>query len=335
MAIKRAVDLDRRPGRFLLTGSTNVRFLPQLAEALVGRVEILTLWPLSQGEIEGTREGLIDLLFAQEAIPWRGDDEGASRLFERMLVGGYPEVVQRSDPERRARWFETYLTTLLQREVRDLAQIEGLAELPKLLGLLATRTASLLNFTELSCASGLAQTTLKRYLALLEATFLVQRLPAWSSNLGKRWVKSPKVFLVDSGLAAHLLGADASALDRRGTILGGLLETFVLGELMRAATWSRVQPRFYHFRTQTGHEVDFVLEARGGACVGVEVKAAGSVRAGDFRGLKVLREETGEKWRSGIVLYTGSEVVPFERDLYAVPVRALWKTRDEDPIRKA
>lgn len=326
LAIKKAVDEDRTPGRFLLTGSANVLLLPQLAEALVGRMEVLTLWPLSQGELAGRREGLIDALFAGEAPEPASATESAAELWARVRRGGYPEALERRSAERRDAWFGAYVTTLLQRDIRDLARIEGLADLPRLLALVAANAGNLVSFAELSRDAGIAQTTLKRYLALLETSFLVQRLPPWSANLGKRLIKTPKLYLGDPGLAAHLLGWGESDRPELDATAGRLLENFVFMELSKAITWSRVQPRLFHFRTASGSEVDFVLEDRAGRCVGFEVKTGASVGERDFRGLRGLRDALGDRFRAGVVLHGGAETVPFGRDLFAAPVSTLWSS---------
>ena len=310
LPLKAEVDRDRRPGRFLLTGSAGAWVLPQLSQSLAGRMEILTLWPLSQGEVEGVREGFIDALYGPDASIPSFKPLAREVLWERVAQGGYPEPLSRPRPERRRAWVNSYLTTLMERDVRDLANIEGLAQLPRLLNLLAARTACLMNYAELSRSMGIPQTTLKRYLALLEATFLAHRLPPWSGNLSKRLVKAPKLFLNDTGLAAGLLGIDAARLGTDGTLSGPLLETFVVAELAKQSGWSKTKPRMHHFRMQTGHEVDVVLEDAGGRCVGIEVKA-GSVGTGDFKGLKALEGALGKRFLRGVVLYTGRETVPF------------------------
>ncbi len=269
LALKVAVDRDRRPGRFLLTGSANVLLLPRLADSLVGRMEVLTLWPLSQGEIEDVAEGFVDAVFADTLPRLTTAPEEWPGLLDRMLRGGYPEVLDRAEEDRRSAWFGSYITTLLQRDVRDLAHIEGLTAVPRLLAVLAARTTALLNFSELSRSIAMPQSTLKRYLALLETTFLLQPLPAWSSNLGKRLVKAPKVVLSDPGLIASLLAVNKERLIADRGLAGPLLENFAVMELRKQAAWSRTQPQLFHFRTQTGQEVDIVLEDSAGRLVGV------------------------------------------------------------------
>lgn len=324
VAIKPAVDQNRQPGRFLLTGSADVLLLPRLSESLVGRMEVLTLWPLSLGEIEGRREAFLDAVFAPQLPPPGPPSREGVDLAEVIVRGGFPELVAREVKSRRDAWFGAYVTTVLQRDVRDLAQIEGLTALPRLLALLASRPMGLLNYADLARNSGLAQSTLKRYMALLETTFLVQTLPAWFANVGKRLAKSPKVFLADTGLTAYLRGADVRRLRRDRHELGLLLENFVIMELKKQRGWSRVQPELFHFRTSEGHEVDLVLEDRSGGIVGIEIKGAATVGARDFKGLRVLAEAAGNRFRRGILLYTGGQRVPFGVSLHAVPVSAVW-----------
>lgn len=324
LAIKAAVDRNRKSGRFLLTESANALLLPQLSESLTGRMEVVPLWPLSQGEREGFVEGFIDAAFGSDT-PTPGGATRKESLTDRVLVGGYPEVQTMTSAERRDAWFDSYLATLLGRDIRDLARIEGLTELPRLLSLLAAQTSGLLNYADLARGAGLAQSTFKRYFALLEAVFLIRTIPAWHTNLGKRLAKAPKALVCDSGLAAHLVGADATRLREDRTLSGRLLESFVAMELTKQIAWSRTVPALYHFRALGGAEVDFVLERRAGAVVGIEVKSAATVGAADFGGLKILAETAGRRFHRGIVLYTGQEVVPFGPRLHALPVDALWR----------
>ena len=282
-AIKAEVDRERTPGRFLLTGSADVLMLPRLSESLAGRMDVHTLWPLSQGEIEGRRDGFVDAVFSADwpSTIERGIDR--RELLRRVVRGGFPEPLQRAAASRRAAWFSSYLATLLSRDVRELANIEGLTMLPRLMTLLAERTSSLANFAEISRSMGLNQSTLKRYLSLLETLFLVQPLPAWSINLGKRLVRAPKVHLVDSGIAAHLIGAEDEERLSSSEMIGPLLENFVVMELRKQSTWSTVRVSMHHFRTHAGEEVDVVLEDAAGRCVGIEVKSASSASIRDTK----------------------------------------------------
>jgi hypothetical protein len=324
LAIKAEVDRSPQPGRFLLTGSADVLLLPRLADSLAGRLEILTLWPFSQGEIKGAKESFVDAVFAKSWPAFSSSGNHRSSLVARLLLGGYPPVLSRPAYERRRAWFGSYITTILQRDVRDLAHIEGLTALPRLLSLLAARSCSLLNLAELSRSIAIPLSTLKRYLTLLETTFLVQLLPPWSANIGKRFVKSPKVLLNDTGLIAYLLGLNEERLELDSMLMGPLLENFVAMELRKQAAWSQSQPRVFHFRLQTGQEVDLVLEDAAGNVAGIEVKASATITARDFKGLRALAELAGKRFRRGIVLYTGSSPVPFASDLHALPIGALW-----------
>ena len=323
-AIKASVDRDRKPGRLLLTGSANVLLLPKVSESLAGRIEIIPLWPLSQGEIDGRAERFLDVAFAAKAAGSARAEKADLSVVERIIRGGYPEPLTRKDPQRRAAWFSSYIATILGRDVRDLSNIEGLPDLSRLLALVASRTSGLLNYSDLARGLSIPQSTLKRYLALLEATFLVTTIPAWSTNRGLRLTKAPKIAICDSGLACHLLGLDAERLASDGNARGPLLESFVTMELMKQASWSRARVQVFHFRAPSGREVDIALEDGAGRVVGIEVKSAASVGKNDFGGLMALREAAGEKFARGLVLYGGEEAVRFERDLEAVPISSLW-----------
>jgi predicted AAA+ superfamily ATPase len=321
-AIKASVDRDRRPGRYVLTGSANVLALPRIAEALAGRMEVLRLWPFSQGELEGRREGFLDALLGGDptrCAPAASRVAEGADLTDRIVAGGFPEAVARSGA-RRSRWFDSYLDTVLQREVRDIANVTGLVELPRLMMLLAARATGLVNFAGISRDLGIPQTTLKRYVALFEAVFLIRTTLAWFRNIGKRMVKSPKLVLTDTGLLAHLLGGAGSIENARGA----LLENFVLMELVKQADISHERPAVLHFRTTAGSEVDAVVEARGGRIGGVEVKAASTVTSRDIRGLQSLSEALGDDFAAGVVLHTGQETVRLAPQIWAMPVAALW-----------
>lgn len=325
LPLKAAVDRNRQAGAFLLTGSANVLTLPKVADSLAGRMELLTLRPLSQGEIEGRKENFIDAVCADDfKLPNLDSSESREDLFGRMLSGGFPEVVSRKTEVRRQAWFKSYIATLLQRDVRDLANIEGLRDLPRLLSVLAARAGGLLNYADISRSTGLAQTTLKRYAALLEAVFLIEPLPAWSGSLTKRLMKTPKLFFTDTGLLASLLGLTWSRFQLEPTLAGMLVENFVVGELRKQNGWSEREANLFHFRTQTDTEVDVVLETNSGEVVGIEIKASASVGADAFKGLRILEDELGKKFKRGIVLYAGEKSVSFGEKMSALPLQSLW-----------
>lgn len=241
-----------------------------------------------------------------------------------MLQGGFPEAAARSSTRRRASWFESYLDTILQRDVRDLARLEQLSELPNLLQILATRSATLLNFAELSRSSGLTQTTLKRYFSLLEMLFLVVRIPAWAHNPDKRLVKAPKVFLPDSAMLAWLSDMTPDKLQTLPGLPGALVETYVATELLKHLAFSQRGLSLWHYRTQADMEVDFVLEDRQGRITGIEVKASASIDGSSFKGLRHLQDTEPERFQRGIVLYGGSHFVAFSSQLLAVPLSWWW-----------
>jgi uncharacterized protein len=323
--IKMEVDRAQRPGQFLLTGSADVLLLPSVSESLAGRMEILSLKPLSQDEILGRPALFVEALFGQEQ--WQVASMSVERadICRRIVAGGFPEPLGRESEQRRAAWFKAYITSLLQRDVRDLANIEGLTDMPRLLSLLAARVGGLMNMAEISRTAGIPHTTLRRYLSLLEMTFILQPLPAWSGNLGKRLARSPKIHLVDTGLAAHLRGeADVERLVLSPS-LGPLLESFVLQELRKQLDWSATGGAAYHYRTTAGQEVDMVLESPGLGVVGIEVKASAVVTSGDFRGLRSLKEAAGSSFVRGVVVYLGDKILSFGDSLWAVPVSRIWE----------
>jgi predicted AAA+ superfamily ATPase len=324
--IKAAIDRKRQAGHFLLTGSANVMLLPKLSESLAGRMEVLTLWPFSQGELHRVRESFVDTLFSQKLVGWTGKIATVTRdeLLEIALAGGYPLAIARQSATRRDAWFQSYVMTMLQRDIRDLANIADVTAVPRLLSVVAARAGGLLNFADLSRSVALPQTTLKRYFALLEGTFLVQLLRPWARNLGKRIIQTPKVYLNDTGLLAYLLGATVDRLEAEGNLAGAVLENFVLMELRKQSTWSTTQPDLFYWRTASGQEVDVVLEDRAGRVVGVEVKAAATLSANDVRGLQALATAAGKHWVRGVVFYTGTEVIPFSANLHGVPMSRLW-----------
>ena len=322
-ALKTIVDRGHRRVRFLLTGSTNVLFVPTLAESLAGRMEILQLYPLAQCEIGGRPSRFLDTLFAG-SFKMRTASRLGSELAQRVAAGGYPAALARTTPRRRAAWYHSYTDTLLQRDVRDLARIRSLDALPRLLALVAGQTARLLNVSDLASPFQLSQPTIREYVILLGRLFLLEELAPWHSNRMSRLIKTPKLHLGDTGVGCALLGLDAAGLKQDRTVFGQLLETFVFQELRRQASWHEEEIRFHHFRDKDGAEVDIVLERRGHELAGVEVKLAASVTSSDFRGLRKLQAAAKQHFTSGVVLYDGETTARLGEGLFAVPIRELW-----------
>lgn len=323
LAIKQSVDTDQRPGRYLLTGSANILTTPTIADALTGRAEYLRLWPFSQAELRGAPPGLIAALFAGRA-PQVLDAPSGRRAHAPMLVaGGFPEARRRS-PDRRVPFFASYLDTVLDRDLGSIARVHDRANVRRLLDALAATTGSTLNLDGFSRDLGIAANTVRAYVDLLETLFLIYRLPAWHSNLLSRLVKAPKLHIVDSGLLAYLLSANAERVWSDPQTAGALIETFVVMEIVRQLSVDPDPPRAFHFRDRHGHEVDMVLERRDGAVVGIEAKAAATAEPSDFHGLRLMRERLGERFAFGALLYTGPATVPFGDRLAAVPLQGLW-----------
>lgn len=319
VAIKREVDLDRRPGRFLLTGSANVLSMPRIAESLAGRMEPFSLWPLAQCEFEGTQPAFLQRAFAGDLSASNSETRGD--LLERALRGGYPEAAARTDTSRRSAWFGAYITAVVQREIKSISAIEDESAILRILRTLASRSGGPRNLQTLAADTGIPNTTIQRYLALLRATFLVAEIPAWYRNLDARLIKSPKMLVTDSGLYASLLN-----LARSDSQIGFLWETFVGTELLRLISFEPAQQyTLLHFRTQKQHEVDFVVERADRRVVGIEVKMTAGISASDFSGLRALQNAAGEDFHAGIALYRGERTVPFGPKLWAVPVTALWQ----------
>ena len=323
-ALKSAVDRRRTPGRFLLTGSTNVLLVPALADSLAGRMGILRLHPLAQSELAARQPRFLDTLFAGTFKPRKTERLGQA-LAERVVAGGYPAALARPTPRRRAAWYRDYIETIVQRDVRDLARIGSLDVLPRLLALAAGQTARLINISDLASPFQLSRPTIRDYVTLLARVFVLEELPPWHNNRLSRLIKTPKLHVGDTGVACALLGLDAAALWQDRATLGQLVETFVFQELRRHASWQDEEVRFHHYRDKDGGEVDIVVE-RGGHIAGVEVKASATVIPADFRGLKKLKEAAGKRFAAGAVLYDGETGASFGDGMYAVPIRSLWET---------
>jgi predicted AAA+ superfamily ATPase len=327
-AIKAVVDDDPAPGQFILNGSADFLTVPTISESLAGRAAFLELWPFTQGEIDGARDGFVDAAFDEpESLRSRPPSRLApGDYLSRVVTGGYPEVVGLSESSRRT-WFANYLRTVIQRDITELTGARRADQLPKLLRLLAARTANELVLTQVHRDAGFgSRDTTDAYIGFLGMTYLIQLLPAWSRSLTTKVKRHPKVYLCDTGLASHLLGKRAEALARpTDPARGPLLETFAVNEIRRQLTWSAVDASAHHFRDRDGAEVDMVLEASDGRVVALEVKASATVERTDFRWLELLQSRTGDDFVHGFVLYCGERPLAFGEGLSALPLAYLWQ----------
>lgn len=323
-SLKAVVDSRRAPGRFVLTGSANVLLVPKLAESLAGRMEILRLHPLAQAELSRQEIDFLPILFKSGFRTGRVGRRLGRDLADRMSAGGYPAALARAAPRRRAAWYRDYSETLVQRDIRDLARINLMDGLPRLLTLAAGQTARLLNVSDLAAPFQVSRPTMRQYLTLLSRIFLLEELPPWYSNRMSRLIKTPKLHMGDTGLVCALLGLDAEGLLQDRALFGQMMETFIYQELRRQASWQEEAVSFSHFRDKDSVEVDFVLESRS-KLAGIEVKASSTVTTEDFKGLHKLQNAAQQRFASGVVLYDGEALVPFGKNLYAVPISTLWE----------
>jgi len=318
----RLKDPSSAQGRFLLTGSANILALPRLSEALVGRMSILTMYPLSTAEAIGVKGVGLDRIWRQDFSSMTDPRLG---LTDAIKLASFPEI-HRAAREQRETWFDGYLNTLLQRDIRMFADLEKASLLPQLLRVLAVRAGGLINDSDIARELGMNSVTEKSYRNTLKMMFLNLDVPSWHRNIGKRLVKASKGYLVDTMMQAYLLGVDIDRLpENRPELYGHLVENFAATELVKLMTVSAERSTLYHFRTSDHYEVDFVLEKPDGSILGIEVKSGGQVSAQDFKGLKTLSTMARASFHSGIVLYAGEEVLPFGDRLWAVPFRILWQ----------
>ena len=323
LAIKKSVDEDRRPGRFLLTGSANLMALPTVADSLAGRMETLLLLPLSQSEIEGQSANWLDCVFSGR-IPQPTAQAHSVNLVDRVLRGGYPEALSRPTSRRRIAWARQYLDALLQRDVRDISGIEKLDQLPRFLRALAQTAGQMCNYTQLGGQVGLDSKTAAKYVGVFEQIFLLRRVDVWARNRLNRVVKTAKLQFIDSGLLATLLNLTADEVQRDRTRFGNVLESFVFGELLKATTTADGDYGLLYYRDADKVEVDVVIENALGQLVGVEVKASATVNERDLRGLRKLSALAGDQFRMGVLLYDGDETLPLGDNIWAAPLSTLW-----------
>jgi predicted AAA+ superfamily ATPase len=329
-AIKAELNRDLRPGRFVLTGSTRYASLPAAAQSLTGRLHVMTLWPLSQGEIDGVEERFAQRLLTDPAtlVAPATSDTARAEYVDRILRGGFPLAVRRTVGSHRNRWFDDYLKLVIERDVAELSRIRQREKMPQLVARLGGQTAQVLNLARLAEATGIERSTVEHYVRLLEAAFVVHRLPAWGTTLRARASSKPKIHMVDTGVAGRMLRITperlSAAQPQAMSELGHLLETFCVGEVLKQVSWMDFPAKPGHWRTHDGDEVDLVLERDDGAVACLEVKAGERVSEKDFRGMRKLRDALGERFLGGVVLHLGRHSFTTDDRMHAVPVDRLW-----------
>lgn len=323
LAIKKSVDEDRRPGRFLLTGSAKLMALPTVADSLAGRMETLSLLPLSQSEIESRSANWIDSAFAGRIL-MTGQAALGSDLVDRVLRGGYPEAISRPSSRRRVAWARQYIGAIIQRDVRELGAIEKLDQLPRFLRALAQTAGQMCNYSQLGAQVGLDGKTASRYAVVLEQMYLLKRINVWARNRLNRVIKTPKLQFIDSGLLAALLDLGAEEVQQNRARFGKVLETFVFAELLKHTTTADDDYELMYYRDADKFEVDVIIENTVGQLVGVEIKASATVKQSDLRGLKKFAGLAGGQFKMGVLLYDGTETMPLGDGIWAAPLSSLW-----------
>lgn len=326
LAIKQSVDENRTPGRFILTGSANALLLPRLSDSLAGRMETIHLNPLAEIEILGKKPFFFQNLLSEEpfSIPSKNSLNTREHLLDRLITGCFPEVLQRSDEQRRLMWYHQYIQTLIQRDIQDIANIEHPKLMDKLFKTVCFYSGKLINYTEIGNEIGLTNLTTKKYLSLLEQLFLIDPLSSWHTNEHKRLIKAPKMHVVDTGMIVAARGLNKDKIIRNPKEFGILLESFVYNELKKQASWVESPLNFSHYRDKDKVEVDIIIENNSGDYFAIEVKAAASISEHDFKGLRLFQAIAKERFKKGILLYDGYSILPFGKDLYAVPIYCLW-----------
>ncbi len=312
---------DRNNGSFLLTGSANIMARKQVTDTLAGRIALLELMPLSFREISGSNINLLDFLFNADLESFTGEVHGADEITSKVISGGYPEIQKIDTARGRYQWFSSYIQTYIQRDIRDLSDLRHIDKFLKMYRLLASRSGNLLNKADVARDASINIKTFDNYLELLKLVYQIELLPAYSTNIDKRLIKASKLFFTDSGLLAHLLNINSVKEFNASPYRGGLFETFIYSELLKVAKYDGKKARLYYLRTADKQEVDFIIE-RGSEIVALEVKLAGTVHKTDFRHLAMLQANL-DNMRAGYIIYLGDRILPFGRDLYAIPAGAF------------
>lgn len=324
LAIKQSVDENRLPGRYLLTGSSNALMLPRLSDSLAGRMEIINLLPLTTCEINNTHSTFLDKVF-NNIVPTSKTTRVRKQLLVKILTGGFPEPFARKSQERRVMWYQQYINSLIQKDIKDLEKIEHLNVVPKLVRLLSNQVGQLINYTEIANKLEVTRQTVSHYVKLLEQLYLFEGLPAWSKNENKRLIKTPKIHIVDTGLLCAQRRLTLEKILSNPQIYGHLLESYVVNEIKRLATWYDAPIECSYYRDKDKIEVDLILEDYEGNLIGIEIKGSATITHNDFKGLRRLQSVAGKQFKMGLVLYDGDHSVPYGENLYTAPIGCLWE----------
>ena len=321
--LKTVIDKNRKPGRFILTGSASVLHLPRLSESLAGRMCILRLYPFSQNELSNDTSCFFKSIFKKKIITQEVKPVSLSLLIDKITKGGYPVALKLPTETRVASWYTNYINTLIQKDIRDISQMRAVDILPNLLTLCATQTAHLLNFSRLASAFQVSRSSIVYYISLLEHMFFLEKLQPWFHNRLSRIIKTPKIHISDTGLACALLKINKLSLQKDPILLGQLAETFVFQELKKQASYSSKYYDFFHYRNRKGHEIDIIIE-HNNEILGIEVKLSSTIRSSDFNNLRRLKNIIGKQFARGVLIYTGNVCMCIEKELFAMPISYLW-----------
>lgn len=327
--IKAKLNQGARPGMFVLAGSVSFAGLPTGVQALTGRVQRVQLLPFSQGELAGVEERWLEQLLTSGEVP-RDESKGIDRAdyVQRIVTGGFPLAVAATSERARIHWIDSYIDMALTRDITQVATVRKPIGLSNLLTVMGSQTAELLNVDRAARSAGISRVTAERHLALLESVFLLRRLPAWNSVVTHRATRNSKVHVLDSAVASRILKLSAARLNSKApdaaTAFGHLLESFVVGELIKQGSWISEPIRFFHWRTHEGFEIDLIAERSDGGIVAFEVKAGPLVSDKDFKPMQVLRDKVGDRFLAGVVLNTGTEAYRTPAGFHVSPISHIW-----------
>jgi hypothetical protein len=323
LALKKAVDEDTRPGQFLITGSANLQSLPTVKESLAGRLTKIRLRPLSQGEIRTATPSFLTYAFNQ-TFEYKSDLVSRDQLIDIALKGGYPEALLLENRDRR-KWFRDYINTLLERDLKDIANIQNINIMRALVKVLSSWSSKFMDISQIASGMAVGRPTISSYINALETLYLVERVYPWIKTDYARVGKQDKIFMTDSGLMAGFLGWKPDQVKYDSDRLGKLIETFAFNELATIIDVQDGEYELYHYRDREKREIDFIIEREDGALLAIEIKASSVVYKKNFQHIEWFQQNVAkDRPCIGIVLYSGEHVLPFGPNKWAVPFGLLW-----------